>query len=154
MTKNRFLLTAFSLSLCPLPLCLLLQLPCTESHRCMMSERHCPRRQYLPVKAQVSQWWWTEANLSTSPTNQPHSHTWPLSSGCVKRWNVTKAERFSPTRLQMRFFSPSGLHPGEPLFLYSPAPPLPTLFLQISRCRWMYSGVAEFIQHRREADLW
>lgn len=35
----------------------------------------------------------------------------------------------------MLFFSPCGLHPGRLLFLYSPAPLLPTLFLEISQCR-------------------
>lgn len=83
-----------------------------------MSERHCPRWQYLPVKAQVSQWWWMEASLSASPTTPPHSHIWPVSSGCVEGRNVTKARHLFPqpdSRLFI-FLWTASVQPSPPLF--------------------------------------
>lgn len=59
---------------------LLFQSPCTESPRCTTLERQYPRRLRRPVKAQVSPQSWMEVNLSASPTNPPHSHTWPVPS--------------------------------------------------------------------------
>lgn len=59
---------------------LLFQLPCTESPRCTTLERQYPRLLRRPVKAQVSPQSWMEENLSASPTNPPHSHTWLVPS--------------------------------------------------------------------------
>ncbi len=95
-----------------------------------MLERQCPRRQYLPVKAQVSRRWWTEVNLSASPTSPPHSHTWAVPGVCVcvcvcmcvepggETW---RRQGFSRLDSRPSFFC--GSDPGEPPFLSSLAPP-------------------------------
>lgn len=102
------------LCLCLFPYALLLQLPCTESHRCMMLERQCPRLQYLQVKAQVSRQWWMEVNPSASPTSRPHSHT-SAAVECVRvcagGGHGMEAGLF-PTWLELSFHL--GLDPGKP----------------------------------------
>lgn len=154
---------------CVFPYFLLLQSPCTESHRCMMLGRRCPRRRYHPVKAQVSQQLWTEVNLSASPTSPPHSHTWPVSSVCVcvcvsvpvcasvcvrgsgRECNGGRA--FPWLGLRTLFLLWIRPRRTSPFFLSSlalPSSASSSLSPAVSTWMgWMDSEVAEFLQHGR-----